>query len=320
MLPSHLYASLCQLRPNRAHGDTLMRQVELSFNAEDLLHVYTVVQLKRKPSTPFFKVTITCTLGFLVGHKRVPSCGGRSLLIPKGQWSSFGLSEECKAAIRAVNKRRALRKVTNLLTYEPVYCHIIPHKDDEFGRIRLPALFMALTVQVEAEPNLSEAPLLDKQKEKQFVGGPSKKSKKKKGETSSAFLPSSNVHAELCLVVAQAVILPKDVANLTKEGSEEIHNLLVMQQEGWLPCLRELGIPFDNPTWTVTPPEVKPVDPPQAYSPLMLPSFNEEELLKEMADEVPEMYPEVVGDLIQDTVKASAAAENGSNGDVSPDL
>ena len=62
------------------------------------------------------------------------------------------------------------------------------------------------------------------------------------------------------------------------------------------------------------------MDPPQAYSPLMLPGFNEEELLEEMADEVPEMSLEVVGNLVQDAVMASAAAENGSNGDVSPDL
>ena len=32
------------------------------------------------------------------------------------------------------------------------------------------------------------------------------------------------------LAVAQAIILPKDVADLAKEDSEEIHDLLVMQQ------------------------------------------------------------------------------------------
>ena len=33
--------------------DTLMRQMELSFSAEDLLHVYTIVQLKKEPHLPF---------------------------------------------------------------------------------------------------------------------------------------------------------------------------------------------------------------------------------------------------------------------------
>ncbi|GFZ14413.1 hypothetical protein Acr_24g0006030 [Actinidia rufa] len=35
--------------------DTLMRQMKVSFNAEDLLHVYIVVRPKREPDTPFLK-------------------------------------------------------------------------------------------------------------------------------------------------------------------------------------------------------------------------------------------------------------------------
>ena len=31
-------------------------------------------------------------------------------------------------------------KVANLLAYEPIYWHMIPHKVEEVGRIRLPAL------------------------------------------------------------------------------------------------------------------------------------------------------------------------------------
>ena len=49
-------------------------------------------------------------------------------------------SEECKATIRDVNNGRALGKVTNLLPYEPVYCHVIPYKADELNRIGLPTL------------------------------------------------------------------------------------------------------------------------------------------------------------------------------------
>ncbi|GFY88744.1 hypothetical protein Acr_06g0006840 [Actinidia rufa] len=46
----------------------------------------------------------------------------------------------CKAAIQSLNNRRASRKVANLLTYEPIYRHVIPHQTDELGKVRLPVL------------------------------------------------------------------------------------------------------------------------------------------------------------------------------------
>ncbi|GFS30002.1 hypothetical protein Acr_00g0009640 [Actinidia rufa] len=49
-------------------------------------------------------------------------------------------SDDCKAAIQSVNNRKASRKVTDLLAYEPIYRHVIPHKVEELSRIRLPAL------------------------------------------------------------------------------------------------------------------------------------------------------------------------------------
>ena len=85
-------------------------------------------------------------------------------------------------------------------------------------------------------------------------------------------------------------------------------------------CLKHFGIPSNHPTWSAAPSEVKPVDPPQAYSPLVLPSFNGEELLEEMANEDPKKSLEVAGNLGQDAANASATAESGSNTDVSPDL
>ena len=39
------------------------------------------------------------------------------------------------------------------------------------------------------------------------------------------------------------------------------------------------------------------MDLPQAYSPFMLPHFNEEEMLEDEADEVPEKAPKMVGKL-----------------------
>ena len=50
------------------------------------------------------------------------------------------LIEKCKIAIQVVNNSQASRKVTDLLTYEPVYQHLIPHKAEELDRIKLPLL------------------------------------------------------------------------------------------------------------------------------------------------------------------------------------
>ncbi|GFY85482.1 hypothetical protein Acr_04g0002200 [Actinidia rufa] len=91
----------------------LMRQLELAFNASNLLHVYLVVHPKRESNTPFFK-----DFNDLFRNR----------------------SEECKVAIRAINNRRALRKVADLLAYELTYCHVIPHKANKLSRIRLLAL------------------------------------------------------------------------------------------------------------------------------------------------------------------------------------
>ena len=62
-------------------------------------------------------------------------------------------------------------------------------------------------------------------------------------------------------------------------------------QEGWLVCLKELSIPFDHPTLSANAPKVEPMDPPQPYSSLVLPDFNEEEYLKESTDEDLEKSP-----------------------------
>ncbi|GFZ21104.1 hypothetical protein Acr_29g0002660 [Actinidia rufa] len=51
------------------------------------------------------------------------------------------------------------------------------------------ALVLALTAQARVEPSSLESPLIDKRKGKQLARGPFKKSKKKKGEMSSAFPP-----------------------------------------------------------------------------------------------------------------------------------
>ncbi|GFZ18311.1 SEC12P-like 2 protein [Actinidia rufa] len=381
-----------------------------------------------------------------------------------------------KVTDNPVNNRQASRKVIDLLAYEPIYRHVIPHKADKLGRIRLPALRiegrapqrcnsssrdfnaelnedapLARVLGWEegitskepggVEPSSSEAPLLDKRKRKQLAGGlearlgtkhdwhgrkvarhgtagtfdtsrvAPPKSPRRRG-TSLAFLPSSSVNAELWkpdfstaelgkqvtvadstkdhdtnLALAQAIMLPKDVANVAEECSKEIRDLLsaeikksknkisslekqakldseaaekaklefavavqgrdasyaaVTEARGEVASIQEqldkalgqlkkvscgpvfervynrginrAGDNYDNQLAELRP-AVESVDPPQAYSPLVLPGFNKEALLEETADEVPEKTPEVACELGQEAAEASAAA-----GDVSHDL
>ncbi|GFY85854.1 hypothetical protein Acr_04g0005920 [Actinidia rufa] len=118
--------------------DTLMHQVELPFSVMDLMHVYTVVWPKRESGTPFFKVNGNSELGMMASSR---SLGTKAVFLTINFNDLFKTRfKECKVDIQAVNHSRASRKVTNLLTYEPVYRHIIPHKVDELSRIRLPAL------------------------------------------------------------------------------------------------------------------------------------------------------------------------------------
>ncbi|GFY97465.1 hypothetical protein Acr_12g0000060 [Actinidia rufa] len=67
---------------------------------------------------------------------------------------------------------------------------------------------------------------------------------------------------------------------------------------------------------STTLPVVELVDPLQAYSPLVLPGFNEEELLEEEVDEVPEKASEVANNLSQKVAATAedsvAAAEDGA--------
>ncbi|GFS40644.1 hypothetical protein Acr_00g0069670 [Actinidia rufa] len=157
-------------------------------------------------------------------------------------------SEKCKKAIQVVNNRLASRKLTNLLAYEPIYRHVILHKADKLSRIRFPALCIEGRApqcgdfdSEGAKLSLSEVPLLDKCKGKQLARGPSKKAKKKKKETSSALLPFATKDHDNNLALAQAVSLPKDVANLAEEGSEDIRDLLVMASKELLLFQSEAG-------------------------------------------------------------------------------
>ncbi|GFY85599.1 proline-rich extensin-like family protein [Actinidia rufa] len=198
--------------------------------------------------------------------------------------------------------------------------------DESSVSLPAPDPVFALSTQVGFELSSSKAPL--KRKRRELTEGPSKKSKKKAKGSSSAYLLSSSGNVELwkpefsiakldkqvmvvdytkdhdtSLALTQVVRLPKDVVNLVEEGSKEIKNLFVMQQvkasiltpDGWLACLRELSVPLEHPAWKAIPPTIELMDPPQAYSPLMLPGFDEEEMLEEEVDEILEKNPKVVG-------------------------
>ncbi|GFZ01025.1 hypothetical protein Acr_14g0006600 [Actinidia rufa] len=142
--------------------------MKLSFSVEDLLHVYIIVWPKKKASTPFFKGNYyLCLKNLLQPQKRlVTNNPNKDLFLNEfvwvlGNWefragdnvyyastdayfycyANFNdkfrrRSEECKKAIQDVNNRQALRNVDNLLVYELIYRHVIPHKAEELSRIR----------------------------------------------------------------------------------------------------------------------------------------------------------------------------------------
>ncbi|GFZ19738.1 pyruvate kinase family protein [Actinidia rufa] len=120
--------------------------------------------------------------------------------------------------------------------------------------------------------------------------------------------------APLTIVGVPELWAPKfaaDVADLAAEDPEEFKDKLIMQakvaleqneqdsareyraqesglrgslpKEGWLACLKELGIPSDHPAWNAAAPPIEPSNPPAVYSPLILSGFNEEEYVNQAA-------------------------------------
>ncbi|GFS29669.1 hypothetical protein Acr_00g0007740 [Actinidia rufa] len=218
MLPSHLYASLCQLRQNRACGG----------------------QFDALSGSPL-------------------QCCGPAACVYRG-----AAEEEARHTLL---QGLALRKVTNFLAYEPVYCHVIPHKAGELDRIRLPALciegrvsrcvdFSLNDFSAELNENMPLARVLGWEEGitlsssyrqaysnlelgRQAFRRPrlcpalacSAQAEHWKPEFSNAVLgkqvtmvDSAKDH-DTSLALAQAIMLPKDVANFMEEGSKEIRDL-----------------------------------------------------------------------------------------------
>ncbi|GFY91237.1 hypothetical protein Acr_07g0014330 [Actinidia rufa] len=94
--------------------DTLMRQMNIPFSVEDLLHVYTVVLGNWE-----FRAGDVGLWLFLRHNGHLPDNFNDKFRCR---------SEEWKKVIQAVNNRRTSRRVSDLLVYESVYRHMIPHK------------------------------------------------------------------------------------------------------------------------------------------------------------------------------------------------
>ena len=69
----------------------------------------------------------------------------------------------------------------------------------------------------------------------------------------------------------------------------------IIFQEGWLTCLNELCTATKHQAWTIPAPEAKLLDLPEAYSPLILLGFNEEQYINQSTEEEKEGLAEVGG-------------------------
>ncbi|GFY95316.1 hypothetical protein Acr_10g0007010 [Actinidia rufa] len=287
--------------------DTLMRQVELPFNSTNLLYVYIVVRSKRELGIPFFKgnnylrlrnprqpqtrlITNNPNKELFLNNEFIWVSGFNDLFNNR--------SEECKAAIQAMNNRRALRKVINPFTYKPVYHHVIQHKADELDRIRLPTLcnegWAPRRGEVEIAHSFREGSDSDKSlgEGQHDPKSPSKKSKKKKEETSSAFLPSSSDHAKLWKPNFSTAELGKQV---TVANSAKDHDITKLDSEAAEKAKLDLATTVQERD--------------ASYA-----------AVSEARDEVPEKTQEVTDELVQETAEVSAAAKDSSNANVSHDL
>ena len=55
--------------------------------------------------------------------------------------------------------------------------------------------------------------------------------------------------------------------------------------DGWISCLKELGIPEDNPAWTKATPAFVYPEPLAPYSLMILPDFDEKEYVNRLEDD-----------------------------------
>ncbi|GFY85683.1 hypothetical protein Acr_04g0004210 [Actinidia rufa] len=107
------------------------------------------------------------------------------------------LSKDCEDAIRAINKRQASRKITDILVYKSFYQHRVPSRSPKEGGEWPQRSGRAL------EARFSTAEL----------------------DKLTTVVDSTKDH-DTNLALAQAIMLSKDVVDLMEKGSEEIQDLV----------------------------------------------------------------------------------------------
>ncbi|GFY82888.1 hypothetical protein Acr_02g0011280 [Actinidia rufa] len=135
-------------------------------------------------------------------------------------------------------------------------------------------------------PSSSEAPFSSKQNGKETVVGSSRRSRRRTGGTSLAFLPSLDMDTELWKPEFAAIELGGQSLRAGDNYDRQVAELHPrMYMKRWLACLAELGIPADNLAWSNPALGIELPKSPEPYSPMILPGFNEEEFMNRPNEE-----------------------------------
>ncbi|PSR87997.1 Myb family transcription factor EFM like [Actinidia chinensis var. chinensis] len=237
--------------------DTLIRQHELSFNASDLLYVYTMVHPKRESVTHLLK-----DFNELFQNRDEDTTSSSSSFVSSNSSDNEEEGEEVNQLV--LNRRRRGTDLVDTLEAmgEDVIAHSFKEGMSDPSAIPDPPPvlqpILAIITPSEVELSLFEAPLLYKCKGKMLV---------------ELWKPDFSI-AELGKISLARDNYDKQLAKL-RPG---------IYQEGLFACLKELGIPADHPTWSKVAPEVEQLDPTTPYSSLVLPGFDKEKYLKEPTD------------------------------------
>ncbi|GFS32147.1 hypothetical protein Acr_00g0021040 [Actinidia rufa] len=210
--------------------DALMRQLELPFSIEDLLHVYTVVRLKREPGTPVLKVWKEgVTLNSL-------SYASSNLWIVKGK-----KGEEVISWLMVNRRRNWALPLTELEIshfFREGYDIDVSSGKINMGRFR--TLVQKKPTPAVDPPTSSYHPGAIADPCSSFgiarllsLNGNAKLWKPKFSTAKlgkRVTVADSIKDHETSLALVHAVMLLKDVVDLAEEGSKEIKDLLIMQQ------------------------------------------------------------------------------------------
>ncbi|GFY88892.1 hypothetical protein Acr_06g0008320 [Actinidia rufa] len=295
-----------------------MRQMKLLFSAEDLLHVYIMLLPKREPGTPFLKGNhYLCLRNPCQPQTRlVTNNPNKDLFLNELNWVPGNWEFQARKMILTTNSDANPRS------------HVIPYKAKVLDKIRLPPMciegwaprcdnFSVESYNAELNANLPPTQIQGWEKgvtssSSSYTSYESSNNEEEEGEevvTMANFTKDYNTG----LVLSQVVLLLKDITDLVEEDSKEIRDMLVMQQvrraTAILEQMNEQSTEIKksrekiNPLEKYNSPCSRVSGPPQVYSPLVLSSLNEEDMLEEEADEVPKKAPEVLKELGQEATE-----------------